>query len=1060
MLWPQITVLSPRLGGYDLRLFPVPEPIIAVTPLQTPEQAEKQKKVDVEVQGYRYIRFREYSSSGSQARFESTQGLFSRGATIEQGTDLSLVATMGDSLTLSGNFYEMPRQDREMDFELKTGLYSLKFGDLVVSFKGGTFSPFSKKITGVEMGYATDKTYMQLISSKAKSQTHTETFTGRNIKGPYDLGANDLVPDKFEVRLNNETLPRSDYILDAFLGEITFYKIIGPNDTVTVTYEQRLRGSLDAGNLMGLAGGYKTDRWTVGVSHLTQEANTEAQSVQTAVSDETAVFSLADSSLTVANEFIVRTRYTGSETIQKVTSSTTETLEPGVDYNTGLSIGEKMVNYRNGRFILADPDPSATYLVSYAYYPQNGNIMQQQIKEAILPVAGLYTFSKQTIYYGSEEIRVCVDASLDSCTITLIRGTDYEIDENLNRLTLHNYQSEPYLRIDYWYYPIVDIESTAFDHSVDDIIMDYQFSDAVSLKAEFAMSQSDVSNKPIQALNENLGTVTGELNCETGFVSAACTFELDHRNVVQNSVVVYYNDRLVSSNILSQYSHYVVDTVQGTVEIKITIPAGTTILADYQYLSEREPGVETGEIWQVGGNYAGEKTKLALALKGADTFFTPVGGENNMEVSRFNWNLSHTFSPAMSFSARGLSVDNALDLEQSHTNSSEQAQYDFNWKGAGGVNLSLGYTTRANTDDFDPHQTDTSQTGYNIAGGAPMPFLKNASFNFGHAKDKLTNNIEGGSSNQTKQNNFGLTWAPMQQLSMTGSMNTSTLDTESPSENYSSQNRSRSLAMTYMPVPLITFGAKIDRQATSDSRPDTEPTIINQTMIRFDTRPFWKVNFLGIVHTKNDRPSINSPSSHSETTTYNSSLAITRALAFSPSYNTTTSVFGSDSENKNENTIYKIEYRPPGRPYYINVGTEKGKRSSISSTVNTQSDITRNNIEFGYNPSTIWSFSARFEAEDNKSSLGEGSNSTVDTLNMRLKYAPSGEKSHWLTYSQNALGGLQNYTQSTLEFGLDYRLTEMFSWDLIYRLSDNNDSKYPDNSYSGQLIESSLRIEF
>lgn len=1055
---------QPRFSAYDWTLLPVPPPApSAPLPVIEPDplvEAEK-KKLKFDAEGYRYIKFRTYSSSGNQTRFQSTQGLFAQGSRIEQGTDLTVTASMEDKYNLTGSFYEMPSQDRQMDFELAAGLYRLHFGDLTVDFQGGAFSPFSKKITGIEFGYEAKKTYLQFITSQSKSQTRTETFTGRNIKGPYDLSANDLIPDRVTVKLNSEVLGKNRYILDAFLGTITFYEVITPNDVVTITYEQRLRGSLNAGNLMGMAAGYRTDKYKFGMSHLVQEANTSAQSVQTAVSDETAVFNIADGSITVANDFIARTRDLGSETIKKVTGTGTAVLESGVDYNAGMGIAEKMANYRNGRFVLANPDPSATYLVSYAYYPQDGSILQQQIKERLAPIAGLATLSKQTVYYGSEEVSVCFDASLDTIQTVLVRGVDYEIDENLNRITMFNYQNEPNLRIDYWFYPLASVASTSFDHTVDDFTLSYKASGKLTLGAEIAMSEADVSNKPIQALNERVATVPGELNCEQGFIRAACTFPLDHKNIVQGSVSVYYNDRLATGNILKQYTQYIVDTVQGTVEILITIPAGTTIIADYRYLPDREPGVESGEIWKVDGAYKSKATNLSMELRGADTFFTPIGGENNMEVSRFSYNLQHKFNPSLQISVRSMSVDTAIDLEQTNKNSQRQSQYDLNWSAPQkGMTLQLGYSTRGISDDFDPHVVDTGQKSYKISFGAPLPFINKAKFTYGMSKDKLTNNAAGGTGNETKQNNLSLSWNPSQQLNLSSAMNTSTLTSTSTTGTFSTRNSGRSLTMTYMPVPLITFGAKIDRQATRDSRPDTEPSIINQTMMRFDTRPFWKFNFLGFVHSKSDRPSVTTPSSHTESTTETASIAITRAISFAPSFITTSAVYGGTSENKADNSIYRLEYRPPGKPYHLVLGMEDGKRSTTSPTASTSYDVTRNTLEFGFNPSTIWSYSARYETEDNASSLGPSEDNGVDTLNFRVRYIPDGDRTHWLYYAQNKLSGKQSYTQSTIEFGLDYQLNKLFSWDLLYRITDNSDNKAPLNSYSGQLLESSLRIEF
>lgn len=1023
-------------------------------------EGKAKKNVQIDAKGYRYIRFRNFGSSGNQTRFESSMGLLTYGERIEQGTDMSITARGTKGLALTGSFFEMPHQDREMDFDLGVGLYDLKFGDIVATFEGGTFSPFSKKITGFQLGYETKKTFFQLISSQSKSQTHTETFAGRNIKGPYDLGANDLIPDNITVKLNNEIIGNDKYILDAFLGEITFYDILLPSDQVTVTYEQRLRGGTNAGNLMGFAGGYKTGPLELGYSYLTQQANSEAQKLQVTVNDETATLDLANSMITVAHGFIARTRDKGSETIKKVAGGVTTVLEPGTDYNFDLSVAKRMLNYRLGRFLLKNPDPAATYLVSYAYYPQDATILQEQVREALVPTAGVAVLSKQTVYYGSEQVAVCFDAALESIRTILTPGVDYDIDEARNQITLYRFQDEPYLRIDYWYYPLASVTSTTYDHIVQDFSLNYKMSKSIGLELETAISTSDVSNKSIQQLNETVAAVPAQLDCQNGNITASCTFALQHKNIVQNSALVYFNDRLSQNNILTEYSEFIMDTTQGKIEILVKIPAGTMVMTDYRYLPDRAPGLEQGKIWRVEGDFRNSKTQAMVSMKGADTFFTPVGGENNMQTSEFSWVLNHKVNPGLSLNARGIKIGTALDLDQTHNSTSSMITLGADWKTKSGLSLKTGYTGRTSTDDFNPRQTDSEDNSYDISGSAPLPFLKKAIIDFGIARQKLSNNAGSASDSETKRHDFGLNWKPAQNLAFTGTMTTSNLTTTSAAGSFTSRNNARSILMTYMPVKLLTIGAKIDRQGTSDSRPGSEPNVINQSMIRVDTKPFWKFNFLGVVRTIDDRPSVRTPSTHNETTNYTASLAITNAIAFTPTFNTTTSTYGGTSTNKNDNAIYDFEYRPPGAPYHFKFGTESGKRSSVTPGTSFQFKVKRRNMEFGFNPSPVWNFSTRLEKEKNDSVIKGGDSSTVDTLNMNLKYIPDKRRSNWITYNRNKLGGSQANTNSILELGLDYKLNELFSWDLTYRLSDYKDSDYPINNFKGTVLESSLRIEF
>ena len=1064
--WPEPEFRLPDRPGFSLYELPKPETKSQPDPgaQQPPPQAQKPKGGgdgwQVDVQGYRYLRMRRYGSAGNSTRFESAMGLFAYGSAFEQGTDMSLTASR-DRYALTASFYEMPRQDREMEVALGAGLYNLRFGDIVLAFKGGSFTPFSKKITGFEVGYNTKKTFLQMFTSQSKSQTQTRTFTGRNIKGPYDLGANDLIPDRVTVKLNQTVLGGDEYILDAFLGEITFYEILTSSDVITVTFEQRLRGGLDAGGLSGLAAGFNAGRARYGVSHLVQEANRGAQTVKKTVSGETVVPD-ADGVLQAAHGFIARTQESGSETIIKSVAGLDTTLEPGVDYNA-VDLSQKMAFYAQGKFKLKAPfDTNAVYTISYAYYPDD--VVQRQENEYISHLNAVYTLQQQTIYYGSETVRQCTD---QTCTVytglVLNRGTDYIIEESQNRIILYNYIApDDHLAIDYNYYPLLGgVESTQYDHTVDGLSLEYDVSKAVKVKAEFARSQSDISSKPIQQLNETVAFVTQDLACSGAALNAGCKFRFSNKGLVDNSVVMYFNDRVTRENILTPYSDYIVDTDQGAVEIRKDIPAGTVILADYRYYPDRPEGLETGNIWQFDGAYRDSATQFALSLKGADTTFAPVGGEANMETARMNWNLTHALGPNLKIGARGLSVDTASDLEQAHTTTQQQHAFDVDWSLPDKkIKISTGLATRDQSDDFSPAQTDSSEKATRFSLGAPMPLLKNATMDFGFMRQSVNDNKQGAANTANTRRDLGINWKPSQNLSFNGSFSESALDSSGgAAEPFTSTTRANAITSTWKPTRLVTLGAKIDKQSKTDSRPSAEGSTINNTLIRLDTAPFGRVHFIGIVLTKNDRPSINTPSSSTQSESFSASLAVTRAIDFSPSYINTSSSYGSTSQNENTNTTYKLEYRPPGRPYNAAYSIDKGERSSRSLTSSSFFNTGRSKLEFGYNPNPVWAFTAALENETESSTSGvPGKN--LDKLNLQLRHKPVKGRSHWLLFNRNNYGGTQSYSQSTLEFGLDYKLTDLFSWDLRYRKSDYSDKIRADSSYDGYLLESSLRIQF
>ncbi|MFH1539727.1 MAG: hypothetical protein ABIH66_12290, partial [bacterium] len=248
----------------------------------TDEEKRKRFRELIKIKGFWYTKMRNYSASGNEYRFESSTGLTTRGNRIEQGTSLSVLMKLGKRLSLDGDVYDMPYQERKMKFGVTSGNLKGTMGDFTATLKGGAFTSFSKKITGAMIEYNTNRSYITFLSSKPKSVTKTETFRGRNIKGPYDLKGVELIPERVIVRKNGEVLSSDEYILEPFQGDITFTEIITPDDLITVTYEQTFQVSIDTGNIVGLGAGYKSKsgKWSLQAAQLKQEA---ARSVTTGI---------------------------------------------------------------------------------------------------------------------------------------------------------------------------------------------------------------------------------------------------------------------------------------------------------------------------------------------------------------------------------------------------------------------------------------------------------------------------------------------------------------------------------------------------------------------------------------------------------------------------------------------------------------------------------------------------------------------------------------------------------------------------------------------------------
>ncbi|HPI76893.1 MAG TPA: hypothetical protein PLK80_09165, partial [bacterium] len=224
---PSVSPSSPPAPRPSSLVYPSEQPAAPATE-QKREQPEKaaDKKTKVELSGYRYLKYRAYESSGASQEFMSREGLRNAGERIEQGTDMTVTASVGDDMKVTGKFYEMPREDRDMTFDILRGHYGLTYGNVSVSLDGGEFAGVSKNADGIGLTYEDSRTDVTALMSKSKSQSGVVSFMGRNIKGPYDLNARDIVAGSTSVTVNDEAAPASDYVLDVFQGTITFNRIL------------------------------------------------------------------------------------------------------------------------------------------------------------------------------------------------------------------------------------------------------------------------------------------------------------------------------------------------------------------------------------------------------------------------------------------------------------------------------------------------------------------------------------------------------------------------------------------------------------------------------------------------------------------------------------------------------------------------------------------------------------------------------------------------------------------------------------------------------------------
>ncbi len=1065
---PSVSPSSPPAPRPSSLVYPSEQPAAPATE-QKREQPEKaaDKKTKVELSGYRYLKYRAYESSGASQEFMSREGLRNAGERIEQGTDMTVTASVGDDMKVTGKFYEMPREDRDMTFDILRGHYGLTYGNVSVSLDGGEFAGVSKNADGIGLTYEDSRTDVTALMSKSKSQSGVVSFMGRNIKGPYDLNARDIVAGSVSVTVNDEAAPASDYVLDVFQGTITFNRILSPVDKVTISYEKKLTGGFNAGGLTGIAANRKSanGKFAYGLTHVVQQANRQARKLTESVSLETPALIIDGGNyfLQVQNRFVVHSDATnGTETIIK---NNNDTLQPNIDYNwlaqPGIGAHDIEKFYAQGRFLLRTPPaPTDTFTVSYSYYPENTSI-QETIREPLaLDETGSRGFpEKFTIYSGSENIYVCSDIDLNICPILLSPGTDYVVQERLNRIDflIPRNAADEYIRADYWSYPDIGSLETDYDHVVNDIRLKYQPNSDITIEYEMATSLADVSSRPISVTSQTVKVIEADLDCRLPSNAKDCVFPLGKPDVVANTVVLYLNDTVSQESVLKRGSDYTVDSVRGEIAPAIFLPAGTTIIADYQFNPESPDELSRGYKQRIAGGWKRGGTDFKFSLNSGDTYYTPIGGASDFEVGKLSMSLSHKIGDSLTFSADRLNVDTALDLAE--TNKRSNAQTRFSLAGSLGFvsNFNLGYQTRETTDDLSPAQTDDSDNKLNLTMAMPLPWLKNADLTLGYQTGEYSNNVTG-AGNTNQSNTIGINYKPTSKLALTTMFVVNKLDSESETLTFSSMNRSRKIGVKWTPSTMLTLTADLDTQQTSDSRPTVADREINSSRLMLSTAPFGNVKSVVISYSQQDTPSATGPSTGSKTTTFTTGYLINKALTFTPAFAFTDSYSGDTSSTSSQTQNYKLDFRPPGKTYHAAIMRNQTTSDVTSASGTNSSENSGWNLALGYDPSKFWNYSVNLKMD----STSSGSASDFETFSFsgRAMNKPKEGRARWLNLQHTSRSGSIGDTARILELGSESKLSELISMNFSYKMSQHSSSSREDSNYTGHIIETTLKANF
>jgi hypothetical protein len=151
---------------------------------------------------------------------------------------LKIMGSISERLSVSYDLEQQPEMPEKYDIVIQYDNHKLTFGDFTGEISGNDFASINKSMRGVKLESQEKDREFKIISSKDRSFTKTDTFSGSKGKGPYKLSHTFIIDGSQEVRVNRVLMREgNDYIFDSFEGQITFTQMLIDSDEIEVKYE-------------------------------------------------------------------------------------------------------------------------------------------------------------------------------------------------------------------------------------------------------------------------------------------------------------------------------------------------------------------------------------------------------------------------------------------------------------------------------------------------------------------------------------------------------------------------------------------------------------------------------------------------------------------------------------------------------------------------------------------------------------------------------------------------------------------------------------------------------
>ncbi|MFA6447846.1 MAG: hypothetical protein WCX65_00120 [bacterium] len=1033
-----------------------PEP--PATTAETAKPADQKKEPDLgdlKISGYRTMRWKNYSSSGDKNQFLSNNSLLYFNSKLEQTSMININGTLPRNLTLSGNFTEIPYQDRSMTLNITGRRGASRLGDFSALFPGDKMVGFSKTVRGVDFNYNYGGLKATAIVSRQKSKTQRITFVGQNKRGPYNLGTFSLLEGSEDVRIDGASIPRSDYTVDYFRGDITFKYNVDPSQIIEVYYESQMLFEIKTGsiNAFGLEYSPTNSKFTIGASAITEGANDLTQSVLLAGSANFATVTVADVGVS---------KPLGATLLEKeteVVSTSVGSLIRNFDYT---------IDYERGAITFLN---TTTQSVSVAYSYYNSKYVRKMENEEIHGT-GPYTLSRSEIYGGSENgsVRYCSVGDLGSCEVmipytcnSLTCAGDYEIIESSNQIVLHSSRiptDNKMVVISYLYVQKTSPSEQKSDRKIYDAFVKSNLTKNLYVESEFSQSTADLSSKNVPVTEEYIATVTST----SGRVYYFATDQI----LVPGSEEIFFDDLISISNRKTRLSDYTIDydsigkRYRLTFNNTVIMPPGTTILANYHYKPDTGANpVGTGNALRGLVDFKSKLVDAKAEMISKDASFAPINDYNNMEHNRIAGSASLKLIKNVKLFSDFLSYDRMHDFSTGNKNQYDKTTFGISTSRKRFQEISLTSTDYKSSDNLAVRKLDDTRTVNELKlRYAALPGNKlvlDTSLSDSDFRDKSGNLSD---KNMTKRH-FGVNWNPGEKLKLNTYYETNDIDSIAPAiyganSSYKANSKARGLDVAYLPNKIWSLVGNMLLQAKTDSRPGVSNESWDTVRLAIAANPFGRVTRVSVAFYRQDLPSQLTGST--KTDSFNSMFGyrIARMWIAEPSLDSVVSEVTGSSRSKSDSLGIYFRYNPDQKGKFDGgLSIKDTSRRDSSSSSSSSSDESQYILGVGYFPSKNLIFTTKY---DSRKSSGSAE---TNIFTEEVKYLLSDKFKTRLNYNATEYKTASTSSKKDeIILGADYKLSRVFTAEFNLKHQKYSSSPTGTTDYSGTIFDFALTANF